>query len=175
MKIIQNNLSGQIYKLLRTGQDTNGELLEMEVTYRPLSVEPPAHYHPQQTEHFRLLSGEMMLRMGDQVRVFKAGDTLVVSPNTPHSMWNASSEPAVLHWQITPALDSEFFFETMAKLAVAGKTNNQGVPGLLQLAVTMPRFSREFRLTKPPFTVLRLVFGLLAPVAYLLGFKAVYK
>lgn len=173
MKIIHNTRTGHEYILLRTAAETNGELLEMEVTYPAHSHEPPAHFHPHQTEHFQLLSGELTLRMGGQLWVLKTGDRFSIPPNTAHSMWNSGGQRAVLHWVITPALQSERFFETIAGLANDGKTNGKGVPGLLQIALTMRYFFEEYRLVKPPFWVQKLVFAMLAPLALLMGYKPV--
>ena len=54
MKVIRNTKSGHTYTLLRTAADTNGTSLEMEVAYPANSAEPPAHYHPFQSERFRV-------------------------------------------------------------------------------------------------------------------------
>lgn len=127
-KTIHNSKTGMAYKLLRVGRETEGQLLEMEVTYRPRSDEPPAHYHPLQTEHFKLLSGEMILRLRGELRHMRAGDTVSVPPNTVHSRWNNGERPAVLHWVVTPALDTEQLIETLAALANGGRTDERGVP-----------------------------------------------
>jgi quercetin dioxygenase-like cupin family protein len=174
MKIIHNTKTGQEYIMRRTADETNGERLEMEVTYCSHSHEPPAHYHPLQTEHFKLLSGEMSVRINGKLSVLKAGDTLDVLPNTVHSMWNSGEHSAVMQWVVTPALNSEAFIETLSALANAGKTDEKGAPNLFQIALTMRHFSREFRLAKPSAWVQRLVFGLLAPIGMVLGYKPIY-
>ncbi len=173
-RTIRNAVTGHEYRLLRTGRDTGGERLEMEVTYPVSSIKPPMHYHPMQTEHFRVVSGEMTVVMDGQQRVLKTGDTLDIPANKPHAMWNHTDQPAVMHWTVGPALQTEQFFDTLAALANAGKTNPEGAPGLLQAALTMRHFSREFRLTNPPRLVQQVVFALLAPLARLLGYRAAY-
>ncbi len=175
MKIIHNTKTGHEYIMRRTAKETNGERLEMEVTYCPHSHEPPAHYHPLQTEYFKLLSGEMSIRINGKLSILKAGDSLKVPPNTVHSMWNSGEQSAVMHWVVTPALDSEAFFETLAALGNAGETNEKGTPNLFQVALTMRHFSQAFRLAKPTFWVQKLVFGLLSPLARLLGYRPVYQ
>lgn len=175
VKIIRNIQSGQEYKLLRTGKETGGEALEMEVFYPAHSARPPEHYHPHQTEFFKVLSGEMMVLLNGQSRMYKTGETFEVPPNTVHAMWNEQDQPTVMQWLVTPAMKTEQLFETMAGLAYDGKTSRKGAPKLLQTALTMLYFSREYRLAKPPFLLLLPVFALLAPVAYLLGYKPLYK
>ena len=173
-RTIRNTVTGHAFRLLRTARDTGGERLEMEVTYPSSSIRPPMHYHPYQTEHFRVLSGEMTVVMDGQPRILKTGDTLEVPPNKHHAMWNHGDQPAVMHWTVTPALQTEQLFDTLAALANGGKTNSEGTPNLLQVSLTMLHFSREFRLSKPPFAVQQLVFRLLSPLARLLGYRAVY-
>ena len=46
------------------------------------------------------------------------------------------------------------------------------MPGLLQLAVSVPAFADEIRVTRPPWLVQRALCGLLAPVALRRGLHA---
>jgi quercetin dioxygenase-like cupin family protein len=45
------------------------------------------------------------------------GESIELPRGTVHAMWNAGDEPVVLVWQTRPALRTEEFFETVAKLA----------------------------------------------------------
>ena len=87
-------------------------------------------------------------------------------------MWNPGPDVARASWQTMPALRTEEFFEVTWGLAAAGKTNDKGVPGILQSAVLLNEFRDEFRVVKPPAGVQRVVFGLLAPIGRALGRKA---
>ncbi len=173
-KIIRNPFTGQEIRFLQTAADTAGTLLEMESTYTPGSVEPPMHYHPVQTEHFEILTGEMSVKIHGATRVLKVGDTLEIPPNTPHAMWNHGTISATINWQARPALNMEEFFETLMGLAADGKTKPNGMPGLLQISMLMKRFSGVIRMIKPSFPVQRVVFGVLSPIARLLGHRSVY-
>jgi hypothetical protein len=57
-------------------------------------------------------------------------------------------------------------------LARAGKLNDRGMPGLLQLAVMVPGYWNEIRVTQPPEVVQRVFFGLLKPLSRSLGYSA---
>lgn len=173
-KIIRNPLSGQEIRFLQTAADSAGALLEMESTYAPGSVEPPMHYHPAQTEHFKILAGEMTVRINGATRILKTGDTLEVPPNTPHAMWNHGSQLATINWQVRPALHMEYFFETIVGLAADGKTKSNGMPGLLQISLLMNRFSGVIRMVAPPYPVQRVVFGVLSPIARILGYRSTH-
>lgn len=173
-KIIRNPLTGQDIKFLQTARDTDGALLEMESTYAGHSTEPAPHYHPQQAEDFTVLSGELSVRVNGEIQLLKAGDSIHLPANTVHGMWNHTDQPVVVNWQVRPALDTEQLLETGMGLATDGKTNARGMPGILQVALMARRFSREFRLARPPFWLQKTLFFLLAPFARLAGYQATY-
>ncbi|MDB5240380.1 MAG: cupin protein [Spirosoma sp.] len=174
-KVIRNAKTGQALRFIQTSRDTNGQLLEMESTFRARSTKPAAHYHPIQDENFTVIAGELTVQIDGQTRTFRPGDRLHIPRNTVHSMWNASDEETVVNWQVSPALDTEFFLETAYGLANEGKTGPDGRPALLQSALLMQHFSRVFRLTSPSLLVQQLVFGLLSPLAYVVGYRPTYK
>jgi len=159
----------------KAAHETNGDLLEMEVVYSPKSSKPPAHYHPYQEEHFEVLNGTIRAEIRGQTRSYEAGDSFNVPIGTHHWMHNTSSEPGKVLWQVRPAMKTETLFETLWGLAIDGKTNNNGVPNLLQIAVLFREYDREFRLSKPPYPFQKILFSILAPLGRLSGYRAKYE
>jgi hypothetical protein len=149
---------------VKTAADTGGELLEMEASYEPSSVEPVVHFHPRQSEHFEILEGTLHGRIADSERELRAGDTLEIEAGVPHAMWNEGPDTARSRWQTRPALRTEEFFKTTFRLAREGKTNENGMPGPLQLAVIASEFRDEFRTTTPPQAVQGIALAVLAPI-----------
>lgn len=147
----------------------------MESTYYNNSKEPAAHYHPCQDEEFAIIEGELTVVVNGQKWILKKGDTLHVSKNQVHNMWNNSGRKTVVNWRVQPAMDTEYFMENAIGLAVDGKTNEEGMPGLLQVALLANRFSNVFRLSKPAFVVQKIAFFLLTPLGYLKGLRPVYE
>lgn len=174
-KKIRNLKTGQEIKFIRTAKDTGGQLLEMESTYHSRSKEPPPHYHPNQVEDFTVVSGFLTVRIDGVVRVLRKGDKLRVAKNQVHSMWNNTDEKTVIHWKVHPAMETDNFLETLIGLANDGKTNNEGVPAILQVAPIAIKYSDVFRLAKPPFAVQKILFTVLMPFSYLLGYRSSYK
>lgn len=174
-KTVHNTKTGQSIQFLQTAKETNGALLEMETTYNAYSTEPAPHYHPYQTEDFVVLKGEVSVRINGNVKILTAGDTLHLPANTIHSMWNNTDQPAVVNWKVRPALNTEYLLETGMGLANDGKINAQGKLPLLQGALTVNKFSKVYRLAQPSFIVQKIVFTLLTPIAYLLGYRATYR
>lgn len=171
---LENPVSGQHLIVRNTAQDTGGELLEVEAVYtKPTPSRPPAHYHPRQEERFEVLYGRLNVLVGGQERTLEEGEVLTVAPGVPHEMWAAEAEARV-NWQTRPALKTEAFFETIWGLAKDGKVNDKGVPSLLRVALIAREYEDEFRLASPPWAVQRLLFGSLAPIGRLLGYRAEY-
>ena len=166
---LANPVTGMTLWILRSAGQTGGELLEMEAGYPAGSAAPPLHFHPLQEEQFVLLEGRMRAEVDNVERDLVAGDSLVVPAGALHAMWNPGPEPARVSWQVRPALRTQSFFETVFALAARGQVNADGVPGLLDLALLMPYFREEIRVTSPPPWVQRLIFGAVAPVSRLLG------
>ena len=174
-KILRNPKTKQEIRFLQTHKDTGGQLLEMEATFNAHSKEPAPHYHPYQEEDFTVLSGELNVRMDGKIIVFKKGDTLHVPKNTVHSMWNDSDDKTVINWKVQPAMNTENLFETATGLALDGKTNDDGMPNILQVALMANKYEDVFRLAKPPFVIQKMVFVLLTPFAYLFGYRPGYQ
>jgi quercetin dioxygenase-like cupin family protein len=158
-----------------TAADTAGELLELEVLYRPGAALPPLHQHPFQEEHFAVLEGSLWTRVGDEERVYRAGERFRVPPATPHAMVNAGDVDARIAWEIRPALATEELFASMWRLARDGKTGATGAPNVLQLALLLRAHEREFRLVRPQHALMRLLFAVLAPLARALGYRERYE
>jgi quercetin dioxygenase-like cupin family protein len=170
----ENPVSGQKLIFHKTAGDTGGELLEVESIYtEPSPSRPPLHYHPRQEERFEVLSGELHALIGGEERNLKVGETLVIPRGIPHSMWAQEAGTRVT-WQTRPALKTEAFFETLWGLAKDGKTNDKGVPNLLQAAMIAQHYAQEYRLVSPRGFVQKVLFGSLAEVGRWLGYEAQY-
>jgi quercetin dioxygenase-like cupin family protein len=173
-KIIKHPQTGQAIRFLRTTKDTKGALLLMESSFARRSKEPPPHYHPHQEEWFTVTRGSISVRMNGEVKIYRQGSSFHVPANTVHSMWNHSNDMAIVNWKVSPAMNTEYLFETVIGLAREGRTNEKGQPPLLQASLIMNRYRNEFRLAKPSYPLQRVVFGLLSPVALLMGYRSRY-
>ena len=174
-KTLNNTSNKARYIFHKTSADTNGEYLEMEVSYPPHSTQPPYHYHPYQEETFEVLQGKFRTKIGDIEHIYETGKKYRVPKNTPHWMHNISDHQGCLLWQVCPAMKTQTFFETMWGLEADGKFSKNGVPNPLQLAVILREYSDEFRISRPPYWIQRFLFGSLSPIGKLLGYRASYS
>jgi len=171
---IVNPRTGQRMVFLETGEETNGELVRIDTFNPPTGVPEPEHVHPFQESGAEVLSGSLRFHMNGRERSVKAGESITIPANTPHNFWNHGEEVAHAVQWFRPALKTDRFFETFFGLAQDGKLNEKGLPSFFQLAVMVPRFGDEIRLTSPPWAVQKALFGALAPVGRLLGYRAEY-
>jgi uncharacterized cupin superfamily protein len=73
------------------------------------------HYHRERDEFFYVLEGELVLRLGDESQIVKAGGFAFVPRGTVHGFRNASPEKATLLVMHHPA-GFEHYFEDLQRL-----------------------------------------------------------
>ena len=101
--------SGNYLRFIRTAAETDGELLEMESTYREGAALPAAHFHPAQDERFEVLEGTVTTIIDGVETSRAAGEIFHVPAGAVHQM---VGEPGTrLNWQVRPALRTAEFFE----------------------------------------------------------------
>jgi hypothetical protein len=172
---LTNPVTGQVLIFRRPTADTGGDLLEVESIWERVWApsRPPLHYHPVQEERFEVLEGRLRVKVNGDEKDLATGDTLVLPPGTPHEMW-APYGRVRARWETRPALMTERLFETLWNLAADGRVTGAGIPSLIRLAPIARQHAREIRLSSPPWAVQRIVFTLLAPLAWALGYRAHY-
>ena len=95
-----------------------------------------------------------------------------------YDWWNAGQEEAHVIVELRgPKVRLERFemmISTLYGLARDGKTSARGRPGIFRASLLAREFDDVIAFTSPPRFVQRLLFGTLAPVARLLGYRAAY-
>ena len=100
-------LVGDTYTILVAGRDTDGKytLIDMHV---PPGGGPPPHRHDFE-EMFTVLDGEVRVTFRGETIVARAGQTINVPANAPHSFTNPAGAPSRLLCLCAPAGQDEFF------------------------------------------------------------------
>jgi quercetin dioxygenase-like cupin family protein len=132
------------------------------------------HRHPGIVEHFTVLQGELTVKCDGQTSILCQGETATIKPNVWHDWWNAGDRDARVRVEVTPGERFAHMIETFFGLARLGYTDGKGMPYLLQLALTAREFSDVIVFRSPPLVVQRVLFGTLAPIARLRGYRATY-
>ena len=169
---IEHPVTGERVVFLDTAADTGGELVRMEFFVRPGGFVATEHVHPKQEERFEIRHGVAGFRVGGDERNGRVGEDVVVPPRTRHVWWNAGDDELGMIVEIRPALRFESFLETWFALGKAGKTNEKGMPNLLQLFVVASEYRNEIRAARLPFALQRAAFALLVPIGRALGYRA---
>jgi len=164
-QIIENPVSGERIRFIRTAADTGGRLLEFELELAEDGHVPGAHVHPEQEERFHVLEGTMKFRLGLRTIVAGPGETVVVPAGRVHRFANGGDGTARARVEVEPALDMEQLFETTTELAYEGNVTRTGMPKPLHLALFVRRYEREVRAPFPPAWVVRVLMAPLAALA----------
>jgi mannose-6-phosphate isomerase-like protein (cupin superfamily) len=171
---IVNPRTGQRMVFLETGTETGGQSLKIDSYNPPSPPLEPEHVHPFQESGAQVISGSLHFRVDGEERPVKAGESIIIPANTPHYFWNGGQEEAHSVQWFRPALNIDRFFESYFGLAQDGKLKDDGSPSFWQLAVMAPYFEDAIRLPSPPWVVQRALFGLLAPIGRMLGYRPEY-
>jgi quercetin dioxygenase-like cupin family protein/uncharacterized protein YndB with AHSA1/START domain len=139
-------------KLLRTGEETNGELLEFDVMGRPRGFLVQPHVHVGQTESYEVLAGSFKLVENGRERVLRAGDTASVPAGTVHRQMPVDPDTHV-RVQVRPAGSTQAFLERVSEMCVAGQFNRFGFPKPVAAANLVTEFGDEGHAAQPPLRV----------------------
>jgi mannose-6-phosphate isomerase-like protein (cupin superfamily) len=147
--VVDNARRGERIVILRSGADTDGELLLFDAFLQPGAHVPASHVHPQQEERFTILSGILRFRVGGQTLVAERGMSLTVPGGTPHWFGNVGESVAQVRVEVRPALRMQELFGTV------GWLNWLLIPRDFQKELAVPHV--------PAWAIVRL----LAPLAWL--------
>ena len=174
-QVLEHPVTGERLVVRKTARDTHGELFQADVYMRPGGFVAAEHIHPLQEERFEVLAGTLHARVAGKDVFAGPGETLVAPHGTPHVWWNDGTDELHVLADVRPARKIEGFFETFFGLAQDGKVSRKtGLANPLRMAVVMRAFRHEIILARPPRLVQTLLFGLLAPIGRLLGYRAEY-
>ncbi|WP_431032180.1 cupin domain-containing protein [Streptomyces sp. P6-2-1] len=161
--------------VIRTpSSETGGARTVMDVYSEPGGAVSGAHVHPVSEERFTLVRGKVAFLIGGRpVTLDEPGQSVLIQPGIEHRWWNCSGERAFHICEVRKNSDrfEQLVLRQLFGLAQDGKTTPEGMPRLLQQAVTTLEFGDVVRFTTPPWVLQRTLFTVLAPVARLLGYK----
>jgi quercetin dioxygenase-like cupin family protein len=172
-----NEVTGLRTVFRKTAEDTGGELLQVDWIGEPGWTAGPKHVHRKQLERFTVVSGALGVHVDGAERAYGPGEVAEAPAGSVHTAWNAGKCGEKVHAlvEFEPALRSEVPLETLAGLARDGKVNGAGVPkNPFRLALLIRDYEDELYLASPPLLVQRAVFGPLALIGQLLGYRAEY-
>jgi quercetin dioxygenase-like cupin family protein len=171
---IENPVTGEWVRFLKTSAETDGEMVLIETTVAPNGFVAAEHIHPYQSERFEILEGVVEFKLDGETVVSREGDVVMVEAGAAHQFRNIGTEGVRFLTEVRPALSFETFLETMFGLAADGRTNRSGMPNPFRLAVIMNEHFDLVRLPFPPAWMQKLGLTLGAPLGRLLGYEPAY-
>lgn len=128
---------------------------------------PPIHTHPEQEEHFLIISGQMEVYKKDKWHTLKAGDEVTIPKQTPHSYRSRHSEDCIFHYELTPNRNFSEMMKSFENLQNEGKLKGKDLRSIIYLAMTFRKYKAEVQSVQPP----NFVISMMAGIGGLLGFK----
>jgi mannose-6-phosphate isomerase-like protein (cupin superfamily) len=163
-QVVEEPVTGQRIRFVRTATETGGEVLEFELWLRggDGSVGRP-HRHLRQEERVRLLEGKVAYRIGRDRGRAGAGDELVIPPGASHVLRTHGDEEVHALVEVRPAHRMEEFFVRFCALGAAGAFDRRRLAG----AIGMAQLAREHEiwLAGPPVALQRTMAVPLAALA----------
>jgi mannose-6-phosphate isomerase-like protein (cupin superfamily) len=164
---------GGRFIIRKTSQETDGKSFEMEWMLTPHAGGTPVHTHPNATETYEVLEGELDVYIAGVWKTLKAGDKAAAEPGVPHTFRNPTGEKARIYNTHQPALGYAGYFEKMAELVSLGIVDSDKISfkALLHLSILITSYPNEIHPIKPPAAVMRL----LAAIGRMLGYGRVFS
>ncbi|NQX81061.1 MAG: cupin domain-containing protein [Flavobacteriaceae bacterium] len=172
---IVNIRTGQRMTFLKTWEETKGTQLKIDCVSPVTSEREKSHFHPYQENRFTIVEGQLLFTIDGKDKLATVGDIISIPKSVPHSFYNSGYVDANYIQEFFPALKIDSLFETFFVLAREGKLNKRGSPNMFRTALILLHFEGEIRLAYPNWKLQKVVFKLLAPIARLMGYKAVYE
>lgn len=172
--VIHNPVSGETIVILRSAEQTGGELLAWELRLAPKGRVPSGHTHPGQEERFTLREGWMRFRVGRRRLLVGPGETVVVPPGTAHHFRNVGAAEARVYVETRPALQMEELLRTAAALAQEQRGPARTLPQPGDLMLFMRDFRAEVQAPYLPAPLVRLVVAATAWLVERLGLDRRY-
>jgi len=170
---IENHATGDKIEFLQTDEGSSGEMSKFIMTLASHSswAKNPRHYHPFQTETFKVISGVLNLTVGDQTLVLTPEDEkVIVKKFQLHSFWNSTTEEVKFIAEIFPPINIEKGLRLTYKLSGEGKINKRNIPyNPFYTLILMDYFDSYFN--HIPWRLQKFLFHQGANVARFFGYK----
>ncbi len=165
-QVLEMKELGLQVRFLRTGKESNGEVLEMEVTGRPRGFLSQRHVHGAQAERLEVVSGVMKVVMNGRTHVLNPGQSVEVPAGTPHTQVPVGDGPGCVRIQVRPAGRTQAFLERLAVLSREGKITRSGFPRPVAGAQLVLDYADTGHAAKPSLRVQRAVARLVMSLAH---------
>jgi quercetin dioxygenase-like cupin family protein len=96
--------------VLKSAEETAGELFRCEYIARVVSPRPRDHIHTHQEERLEVIEGIVRCRVAGQEFVLERGRVMVIPAGTPHAVWNEDALGSRSISEYRPAMNAQAMF-----------------------------------------------------------------
>ena len=171
-QLLTNPMTGDTYEYLETSRSSDGARVVIRATVKSQGQLVPNHFHTLQDETFEVVDGQLTVWADGVRKVLSAGERITLPRNRPHNHYNGHAVPVTYIHTVTPGLDFDYLIENLVGLAADGK---KGGGSLVQQLVTLRYLDSKSFLSDMPLAAQKALMVVVAPVARLFGYRAVYK
>jgi quercetin dioxygenase-like cupin family protein len=154
-----------------TIREQSDAALVVEASWGARGSAPPAHFHPDQDEHFEVLEGRLSVRVDREERTLEPGESIEIPRGTVHQMWNGGDAQARALWRTEPAGRTADWFAALDGLQRSGRVGRNGMPSPVAFGAYLTEYSDVFRLGGPQ-VLLRPGLAVLGAIGRLRGYRA---
>lgn len=156
------------WEIVRSTDDTNGEVLEANAWLGPHSPNPPVHMHDNVEDSFEIIEGRLDVKLDGTWHTYGPGERAAAAPGHRHTLRNSHDEPVKFINRHRPAADNEGFFRDMAALASTGRMG-AGMPRSPRQAIYAAMLFRAHPTAIRMSPVQRFAFASLSGLGRMLG------
>ncbi|HEX9961909.1 MAG TPA: cupin domain-containing protein [Pyrinomonadaceae bacterium] len=152
-------------------------LVWSELTLEPRAAGPPEHIHTTFPEKFIVAEGTLSLLVNGEKKILRPGESLLITPGTPHKPFNQTDSPVIVRGPLTPEYGIPEQFSVFLSQAYGffdeSESNSQPPKALLQMSRFSPKY--DSWLASPPVFLQKILFFVIGPTARLLGYRTYYE
>lgn len=153
---------GMVFHITKTPAETNGQSLEMEWELLPKAGGTPVHIHPNATETYRVIEGQLELNVNGMWMLMQQGDSMTVPVGTPHTFRNPTDDLVRVYNTHSPAMQFGDYFEglnAIVKKLTNGRTDKlkMSLNVVIHLAMLMKKYRKEIVSVNPPNSIISLL------------------
>lgn len=108
-RIIECIQSGQTFVFSDEWNTTDGKVKQLSYKILPKKT-VAAHVHPASSQYFKVISGELTVKVNGKRQIIKAGEEVKTSIGAEHAQWNDGDIVAEVIEGYDPPVDIEPFF-----------------------------------------------------------------
>jgi mannose-6-phosphate isomerase-like protein (cupin superfamily) len=146
---------GMIFHTVKTSAETDGHRLEMEWELMPKADGTPVHIHPFADESYKVLEGQLEVKINGQWKTLKQGEEFTVNKGVPHTFRNPLDAITRVYNTHSPAMQFDNYFEALSNIVTKLSSGRKqklkmNLNTVTHLCVLMKKYKEEMVSVNPP-------------------------